>query len=324
MFQSCLTRSIIVVTLACSLPGPSIASDGASGPVEAVPFTLTLSSSRANPKLIEGELELSERGKHWRPTVNTASPFAKIWHLRGSWRDDGKLESTLEYECQGPEEPARRFCFETRALDKHGKLLAHNWQVEGDNRIGPAEIPLGSLIALRSRLNSTNNRLSGPALRSVARLDFRLTEMPNGLPRHFPSAPQKLNLQVTRSDKCGRFEVSFANPAGWNLDPAKHQIAFQLFVRDKNDKLVRADRHFLAYRADGRYRECVRVEPIYYDHSEVSVTVFTRQPDNDKFIGDFFFGGGSGYRGVWTGDGGPLAQLPLKDHQLFDDLPPSR
>ena len=155
----------------------------------------------------------------------------------------------------------------TSDRQQHGKLLAHDWQVEGDNRIGPAEIPLGSLIALRSRLNSTNNRLSGPTLLSLARLDFRLTEMPNGLPSHFPPAPQKLDLQVTRSDKCGRFEVSFANPAGWDLDPTKHQIAFQLFVRDKNGKLVRADRRFLAYRADGRYRECVRVEPRYYDHS---------------------------------------------------------
>jgi hypothetical protein len=49
--------------------------------------------------------------------------------------------------------------------------------------------------------------------------------------------------------------------------------------------------------------------------------VFTRQPDNDKFIRDFFYGGGSGYSGCWTGDGGKLNELPIQGQRLFPDLP---
>ncbi len=47
----------------------------------------------------------------------------------------------------------------------------------------------------------------------------------------------------------------------------------------------------------------------------------TRQPDNDKFIRDFFLGGGSRYSGLWTGDAGKLVELPLEGVAIFSDLP---
>ena len=301
----------------------AIAADGSSPALPArVPFTLTCRPAGEDQRSVSGVLNLSERGENWQPSDSAFTSMAKILRLRGDWRsDDARLSVTLSYECQGREDPKRQFCFETRVLDKDGKLLAHDWQVEGDNRIGPAEVDAGSLRMVRSRLNSTSNRLYGPALRHLARLELRLTEMPAGLPHHFPAAPHKLNLAVTQPNKCGRFDVAFTNRAGWDLKPADHEIAFQVFVRDSNGKLIRADRRFLLYRNDGKYREQVCVERKYYDYSKVSITIFTRQPDNDNFIREFFLGGGSGYHGMWTGDGGPLIELPLTDGPLFNDLP---
>jgi hypothetical protein len=315
-----------IVIFVCSIVGhPDIVIAADSSPPalpEHVPFTFTCRRTADDQQSVSGVLDLSERPGNWTPSDDAFTPIAKSWQLRGDWRrDDAQLRVSLRYECQGREDPKRRFCFETRALDKDGKLLAHDWQVEGDNRIGPTEIPAGSITFVRSRLNSTRNRLNGPALRRLARLDFRLTEMPDGMPPHFPAAPHKLNLAVTRPDKCGRFDVTFTNRAGWDLEPAKHEIAFQVIVCDSKGKLIRADRRFLLYREDGRYRERVCVERKYYDYSNVSITIFTRQPDNDKFIHDFFFGGGSGYHGMWTGDSGKLIELPLEGLPTFGDLP---
>lgn len=304
-------------------PNIAIADDGSSVALPArIPFTLTCHPAAGDERQVSGTLNLSERGATWQPAGSVLTSMANIWRLRGDWsHSEPQLRLDLSYECQGSEDPKRRFCFETRALDKDGKLLAHDWQVEGDNRIRPAEVDAGSLRMVRSRLNSTNNRLESHALLHLAGLELRLTEMPAGLPSHFPAAPHKLNLAVTQPDKCGRIDVTFTNRLGWDLEPAKHQIAFQVFVHDSNGKRIRADRRFLLYRKDGHYREHVCVERQYYDYSRVSIAIFTRQPDNEKFIRGFFFGGGSEYHGMWTGDGGLLIELPLIDGPLFNDLP---
>jgi hypothetical protein len=319
-----LFAMLIFVCFAAGLSNVAALAEGSTMALPArVPFSLTCRPAAADQESVSGELNLSDRSQSWQPSKGEFTSVAKLWCLNGEWRDGGpELRIHLTYECQGPQDPKRQFCFETRALDKDGKLLAHTWQVEGDNRIGPTEIPGGSLMFARSRLNSTSNRLRDPSLRHLARLDLRLTEMPKGMPLHFPSAPHNLRLAVTRPDKCGRFEVTFTNRAGWNLEPAKHEIAFQVFVRDSKGKTIRADRRFLLYREDGHYREHVCVERKYYDYSQVSISIFTRQPDNDKFIQDFFFGGRASYRGMWTGDGGILAELPLEGRVLFQDLPP--
>jgi hypothetical protein len=317
---------LAILVLAGSVAGvanTAVAADEASPALPArVPFTLTCRPAEGEQESVSGELNLSDRSRAWQPAHDEFQSVAKLWQLSGEWRGHGpELRVSLRYECQGPEDPKRRFCFETRALDKDGKLLAHTWQVVGDNRVGPREIPGGSRPFYRSRLNSDWNQLHDPALVHLARLDLRLTEMPKGPPLHFPPAPHKLNLAVTRPDKCGRFDVAFTNRAGWDLEPAEHEIAFQVFVRDSAGQRIRTDHRFLLYRADGRYREHVCVEPKYYDYSSVRITIFTRQPDNDKFVHDFFFGGGSGYHGMWTGDAGELAEIPLAGQTLFSDLP---
>ncbi len=288
-----------------------------------IPFEVTTDGAHEKHELLlDSAFDLKDGQMRWiRPTGIRCS-FARIVELKAScddWSDEFRIE--IRFECLGPEDPVRRFCLETRALDQDGKLLAHDWQVESDGRIGPAEIQLGSHTFVRSRYNSPFNKLSRARLSRVEKLDIRLIEYPRGTPRHFPSGRHQLDLAVSRSNKCGDFELTFANPIGWNLGPPKHQIAFQVFVRDANGKHVRADRRFLMYRADGDYRQSVRVEPKYYESTEISVTVFTRQPDNDKFIRDFFYGGSSGYSGCWTGDGGRLVELPIKGAPLFSDLP---
>lgn len=291
---------------------------------DSVPFTLSCRAANGDEQSASETLKLLERNSTWQPASGMLTPMANILHLSGEWRggEIPQLRLTLEYACQGEENPKREFRFETRALDQDGKLLAHDWQTEGDNRTGPIEVDGGSLRFVRSTRNSTSNSLEALGLSHLARLELRLTELAKGLPEHFPAAPHKMNLAVTQPDKCGRFDVTFTNRPGWDLEPAKHQIAFQLFVRNSDGKLIRTDRRFLVYRAEGQYCERVCVEPEYYNYSKVGIDTFTRQADNDKFIRAFYLGDGrSEYHGMWTGDGGPLTELPLRDQQLFNDLP---
>lgn len=287
-----------------------------------IPFTLTAYGSDFKEPHFEGTLDLHQSYTKWKPSAGEAFSFAKLWDLSGIWNHDGQeLKLALQFECLGPEDPERRLCLETRVLDEDGKLLAHDWHVGSDGRIQPADEPSIGLRFLRSRLNYPDNTLPRWAIAQAARLDIRLIEYPQGLPPHFPSGPHNLDLAIARSNRCGDFDVTFNNPPGWDLDPPKHQIAFQVFVYDEDNKFIRADRRFLMYRADGNYRQLVRVEPKYFDHSRVSISVYTRQPDKDKFIRDFFYGGSSGYSGCWTGDGGELNQLPIRGAELFPDLP---
>jgi hypothetical protein len=300
----------------------SAADEQLSAVSKQLPFTLTALGSGVEEPKFEGTLDFHEGYAKWKPAAGEAFSFAKLWDLSGIWNHDGQeLKLALKFECLGSKNPERRFCLETRVLDNGGKLLAHNWQVGSDGRIQPAYDPSIDAKFLRSRLNYPDNTLPRWAIAQAVRLDIRLIEYPRGLPPHFPSGPHNLDLAITRPNRCGDFDVTFTNPPGWDLDPPKHQIAFQVFVYDADKKFVRADRRFLMYRADGNYRQQVRVEPKYFDHSRVSISVYTRQPDNDKFIRDFFYGGSSGYRGCWTGDGGELVELPIRGDKLFSDLP---
>jgi hypothetical protein len=285
-------------------------------------FTLTALGSNFREPEFKGTLDFHEGYAKWKPAAREDFSFAKLWKMSGQWKhDEQELKLVLQFECLGPKNPERRLCLDTRVLDKDGKLLAHDWQVESDGRIQPADEQSIGLKFLRSRLNFPDNTLPRWAIAQAARLDIRLVEYPDGLPPHFPSGPHNLDLAITRPNRCGDFDVTFTNPPGWDLDPPKHQIAFQVFVYDADKKFIRADRRFLVYRADGNYRQQVRVEPKYFDQSRVSISVYTRQPDNDKFIRDFFYGGSSGYRGCWTGDGGELVELPIRGDKLFPDLP---
>jgi hypothetical protein len=285
-------------------------------------FTLSAHGAGVNEPNIEGVLELRAGDTKWKFAAGKAVSFAKLWHLSSQWKHDGQeLKLALTFECLGPEEPKRRICLETRLLAKNGKLLAHDWQVESDGRIESADTPPVSFRFVRSRLNNSFNTLPRSAITQAARLDIRLIEYPQGMPPHFPHGRHSLDLAITRPNRCGDFDVTFTNPQDWNLDPPKHQIAFQVFVYDADKKFIHVDRRFLMYRADGDYRQSVRVEPKYFDHSRISISVYTRQPDNDKFISDFFYGGGAEYHGCWTGDGGNLVDLPIRGVTLFPDLP---
>ncbi len=288
-----------------------------------IEFTFTTRNLSGTEVSASGTLGLSGRsGSSWKPAEDFNCSFAKFRRMSADLGpNDRELRIDLSYMCLGPQDQRRRFRLETRVLDADGNLLAHDWQVSGDNRIGPKEVMMSSSKMLMSSENYPWNRLPRAAIVRAAKLDIRLREMRDDQLSHFPQMPHKLELTVTMPNRCGDFDVSFTNPAGWNLDPPKHQIAFQLFVHDARGKLVRADRRFLVYRDTGKYCESVRVEPRYYDYSSVSIAIYTRQPDNDKFINEFFFGRGSSYQGMWTGDAGKLSELPLKGVPLFDDLP---
>lgn len=289
---------------------------------KSVPFTFRADGQP--PAEASGEFAFNNDNARWTPPAEFATSYMRLRNLSAEL-DEHKFTVRCKFKFRGSKDPHRYVCAEMRLLDEDGKLLFHTWQICHDARIGPRQIPMGSLMRTRSIENSPWLLVKGRTLRQVlpclARAEIRLWELHEEDRAHFPRHPSSMRLAVTRPDDEGRFEVSFANPIGWDLEPAKHQIAFQLFVRDADGKTIRADRRFLDYRADGRYRESVQVEPVCYDHSVVSLTVFTRQPDNDKFIHDFFIGGSSGYHGIWTGDHGKLIELPLEGGPLFDDLP---
>ena len=288
-----------------------------------IPFTLTAHGHDTNEPSFNGTLEFHDGEARWDAPEDARFSFARLKTLSTECKESShEFQVDLVYMCQGPKNPKRRFCFETRALDRDGKLLAHDWQIEADNRLGPKTIPWNSYTMVLSRDNSPFNRFPRTALADVARLDVRLTEYPVGTPRHFSNGPHKLDLAITRPDKCGDFMVTFTNPAGWNLDPSKHQIAFELWVRDAKGHNVCRETRLLSCREDGNYRQRVHVERKYFDHSSIGISVFTRQADNQQFVRDFFIDRiGSKYHGMWTGDGGKLVELPIKGVPLFSNLP---
>jgi len=134
------------------------------------------------------------------------------------------------------------------------------------------------------------------------------------------STTSKANLRRTELDPTGRFAVTFDNPIArgekgrLSLDPEKHQVIFQIFVKDAAGKLVEKIIRQRPAQEDGDYRVDVQVKPELFATSSVSVTFVTIQPEHDKWVQAFFHDGkGTKYSGMWIADGGNLAELPVND-----------
>jgi hypothetical protein len=130
-----------------------------------------------------------------------------------------------------------------------------------------------------------------------------------------PAPPERTSARLarTRPDDTGECAISFENPRGWDLEPGKHQVIFQLFVgvsqKPIREKILRQ----LDVLKEGRYRVPVRIPPDLIDDSRVSITFVTIQPEHDTWVKTFFVDGkGTNYRGLWTSDGGPLPAIPLE------------
>jgi hypothetical protein len=128
----------------------------------------------------------------------------------------------------------------------------------------------------------------------------------------------KTNLKRTKPDDEGRFSVTFDNPLTkpgaqrWTLDPEKHQVIFQIFVKGADGTLVEKIFKQLAARETGGYRVDVQVKPELIDTSTISITFVTIQPEHDQWVKAFFHDGkGTSYKGLWSGDGGKLSAVTV-------------
>ena len=120
----------------------------------------------------------------------------------------------------------------------------------------------------------------------------------------------KARLARTRPNEAGECTISFENPRGFNLEPGKHQVIFQVFVGVSQKPIRERIFRQLEIR-DGRYEVPVAIPPAWIDDSRVSVTFLTIQPDHDAWVKSFFLEGkGGGYTGLWTSDGGSLPAIP--------------
>jgi hypothetical protein len=128
-----------------------------------------------------------------------------------------------------------------------------------------------------------------------------------------PAEPSITRLARTRPNGAGEFVISFENPRGYDLAPGEHQVIFQVFVGASQKPIREKIFHQLDVRRDGRYRVPMKVRPDWIDDSRVSITFVSIQPEHDTWVRSFFLEGkGTGYSGLWVGDGGLLPEVPFE------------
>jgi beta-lactamase regulating signal transducer with metallopeptidase domain len=127
-----------------------------------------------------------------------------------------------------------------------------------------------------------------------------------------PAIASKTHLVRTRPNQAGEFAISFENPGGSDLVSGKHQVIFQVFVGVSRKPIREKIFRQLDVR-NGRYEVPVKIAPEWIDDSRVSITFVSIQPDHDAWVKAFFHDGtGTSYSGIWIGDGGMLAAIPIE------------
>jgi hypothetical protein len=242
-------------------------------------------------------------------------PYARLRSIEVEARTEAALRVAVAFQCLGEQDPDRRFLVELRALDQNERVLLHTWSLEGDHRIAAAAArDEWNLLEQASAENRPRFSILKDFAARVATLEVVFREMSGRELEHCPPRPHKMKLAITRPADDGTLEFVFANPAGWDLEAEKHEIAFQVTRKDAEGRTVGLDVQFLPYRPDGQYRVKATIRPELFPYSAASATVYTKQPDNDAFRAQFVTRGrGSSYRGVWTADAGPLIELPYVD-----------
>ncbi len=128
-----------------------------------------------------------------------------------------------------------------------------------------------------------------------------------------PDQESETRLTRTRPNDAGEFTISFENPRGFELEPGKHQVIFQVFIGGSRKPIRRKIFKQLEARKEGRYRAAVKIEPEWIDDSRVSLTFVTIQPDHDAWVRSFFHEGkGTKYTGIWAEDGNLLPAIPFE------------
>lgn len=265
-------------------------------------------------RLVSTQAHRSFGSSAWFAADDFRVPYARVRSIEARTRAGREITITATFLCLGEEDPERHILVELRALDKQDRVVRHTWSLEGDQRIVAAE---HNARDSRERLfpeNRTGLSIPTELLPEVSTLEIGLRPMSGRELEHFPRQPHELKFAMTRSDDDGHFEFVFTNHPGWDLDPAKHEIAFRVNHKDAEGRTVDRSVQFLPYRADGRYRVKAAIPPAHFPHSTAYATIYTKQPDNEAFRQKFFVRGeGSSYKGAWTGDGGKLIEIPFVD-----------
>jgi hypothetical protein len=235
-------------------------------------------------------------------------------------KHDGRsspLEIYTEFSFVGDVSTNRQMLVDLTLLNAQNEIIHHDWSIQGDNRLLPDSVQGPSGFAMvASKLNSARFKIWHEIAPSVASIKIQFREMSRNDLRHFPPAPHKLDLGITEPDEKGNFNVSFRNPDGLSTDPSKYGVVLRLHVANsegrKTDNVVK---YYDVRRMEPgeRYSYALQIDPELYDHSSLSLTFYTKQPDNDAFLRDFFIEGkGAAYKGIWRTDGGELWRIPLE------------
>lgn len=301
-------RVVVTAVVAAIL---SIAVGAAEPLVTTVPLTVAAGEVSKSKSLA---INADSSEADWRFVGEFRTPFVVVNNVNVDAGHVDELQFRVAYQFQGEIRTDRHMMVEVTALDENEQPIDHTWAIESDARIGPHKVPLGSLIGVRSDRNSANVKLPAEVVARASSYKIELRSLDEADLNHLPDRPHKLKLAIHRSSDENTLKFTFGNR--WELDPSKHEIAFSLAVHDAKGNLVKKRVRFLPYRADGRYEVCQCLPKEDWNRSNVSIAVYTIQPDNEAFRRRFFIEGkGSTYSGVWTGDGGEIARLPYEDSQ---------
>ncbi len=295
-----------------------------SGAARAQELKVTVVESTNPDGMAESQAAFNENGVAYvvpKPPfqLSFATDF-KVTLDRDRHREHRPLEARVGWMTTGAQDSERRFRVTLTALDANGKVLFRTWQTEGDNRIGPVEIQLGSRKGVRSIANSMNLRVPYWAADETRAIRIELAARAKSIP-HDPDSPSPLNLRMTRPDDQGHFDLLFDNPEQgtpdvWKLEADKHQAVVTLRAGDPNQPRQRL---LLDARPEGGYRVALQVPPADLEKASISLIFWTRQADHDAFVRRFFeSGNGGGYRGLWHQSSSALRELP------FATEPPAR
>lgn len=288
-----------------------------SEPPAPLRFDLEIAESRNDTARANAQITLDDSGNaSWLAGDRFPLSFGNDLRLsfeRDPNRPESELDVRFRWMTTGPQDDARRFRVSLRALNAEGNPIFETWQTEGDNRIGPVEIQVGSRKGIRSTENSPTLRVPAWAVDKLRTITVELDSRTKHEMAHEAPSPSPINLRMTRPDLQGKFQLLFDNPehgtpTAWALKPAEHQAV--VTVRVPGEKAP-VSRTIIDAREDGAYRVPMTLDPTKIDEASVHVIFWTRQPDHDAFVKRFFGeGNGGGYQGLWHQSGAPLIEVP--------------
>ena len=257
----------------------------------------------------------------WSPPDTFEMPSVTLRGVTLKQEEGKALKLEARFSFVGDISPDRQILVGVKLRNGQDQPIHRDWLIQTDGRLHRARQKSRTMF-VTSEVNRASFDIPPEIAVDTASVEILFWELSSDDLRHLPSAPQRLQLGVTDPDENGDFHVSFVNPDGLHVDPSIHGVALVLEVSDTGGE--RIDRIVKRYDArplkvGERYRYPLQVAPSLYDHSFLTVTFYTKQPDNDAFLQRFFVEGrGVTYKGIWREDKGALWRIPLETTYRID------